>query len=499
MFGVALHAGLHTAAELVAQMDSGGGSPTGSIAAAAAAALVLSHREGDLRTCAALLARTLQERGEELDADDSEVVGGMYALLSLYFMSQDAGIWQTFTTLLGRLRPAAPQQLRLLAATGVDVAGISPETVDALEEAVRDADPHVAVQFIDAVFAVDRIEALCPALWTIVRDAEKNEAGQAPALVPALVGLAWAAFWAGRWEECEEKAQEGLDAMKRLGYGIVMWPLTTVLCAVAAARGEHDRVREVTDEVIAWATPKHVGSALEVCRMVRGLSATGRGDFEAAYREMTSVNPPGVALPGVRLPTSFILDLMEAAVRTGRLDEARAHAGAVRDVGMAQLSPRGDMLVHTGLALTSEDEAAAALFEKALAVPGASLWSFEHARVRLLAGEHLRRRRAVAEARAHLLLAQETFTRLRAQPWIDRAAIEIRACGGRDPATDDLLTAQEREVARLAATGLTNRQIAERLAISPKTVGVHLYRVFPKLGVTSRAGLRDALDPLADR
>ena len=495
MIGVALHGGLRTAGELVAEMNRGEGLPTGSIAAATAAALVLSHEDGDLRTCAALLARTLQERGEVLDADDPEVVAGMYAMLSLYWMSQDLAVWQTFTTLLGRLRPAAPPQLRLLAATGVDVACTSPEILHALEEAARDADPQLAVHLVSAALGSDLGEAVSPALWSIVRDArEKEDAGQAPALpaVPALIGLAWEAFRAGRWEECEETAQEGLDMAERLGYGFANWALTAAQCAVAAARGDHDRVRQVTDEVIAWATPRHVGSALEICRIVRTLSAAGQGDFEAAYRETTSVNPPGVVLPGVRRPTSFILDLMEAAVRTGRRDEARAHAAVVRDVGMARLSPRGDMLVHAALALSSEDDAATPLFTTALEVPGASLWAFEHARVRLLAGEHRRRRRAVIAARDHLVLAQETFTRLRAQPWMDRAAIEIRACGGRGQAPSPL-TPQEQEVARLAATGLSNRQIGERLGLAARTVGAHLYRAFPKLGVTSRAALGDAL------
>jgi DNA-binding CsgD family transcriptional regulator len=491
MIGVALHGGLRTAAELVAEMNRGEGLPIGSLPAATAAALVLSHKDGDLRTCAALLSRTLLERGEVLDADDPEVVAGMYAMLSLHWMSQDPAAWQTFTTLLGRLRPAAPKQLRLLAATGVDVVRTSPETLHALEEAARDADPQLAVHLIGAALVIDRGEAICPAWWSIVRDArEKEDAGQPPALpaVPALIGLAWAAFWAGRWEECEETAQEGLDAAERLGYGIANWALNAAQCGVAAARGDHDRVRQVTDEVIAWATPRHIGGAVETCRIVRALSAASRGDYETAYRETTSVNPPGVVLPGVRRPTSFILDLVEAAVRTGRLDEARAHAAALRDAGMARLSPRGDMLVHTALALTSEDDAAAPLFATALAVPGASLWAFEHARVRLLAGEHLRRRRAVVEARDHLVLAQETFTRLRARPWMDRAAIEIGACGGRGQSSSPL-TPQEQEVARLAATGLSNRHIGERLGLSPRTVSIHLYRAFPKLGVTSRAAL----------
>ena len=97
----------------------------------------------------------------------------------------------------------------------------------------------------------------------------------------------------------------------------------------------------------------------------------------------------------------------------------------------------------------------------------------------------------------------DTFDRLGAEPWARRARRELRATGRtrRRPLDPDapLLTPQELQIARLAAAGLTNKEIAERLYLSPRTVGGHLYRVFPKLGITSRAALRDSLQALADR
>jgi DNA-binding CsgD family transcriptional regulator len=102
-----------------------------------------------------------------------------------------------------------------------------------------------------------------------------------------------------------------------------------------------------------------------------------------------------------------------------------------------------------------------------------------------------------------------TFTGLGALPWVERAAAELRATGARVDAVPaggpaggpgggpaGGLTPQELQVATLAAGGLTNREIGQRLSISPRTVGIHLYRAFPKLGVATRAGLRDALDAL---
>lgn len=102
-------------------------------------------------------------------------------------------------------------------------------------------------------------------------------------------------------------------------------------------------------------------------------------------------------------------------------------------------------------------------------------------------------------AREHLSAAAETFGRLGAHPWTDRANKELRACGIPVPARTlpgGALTAQQWEIARLAATGLTNKQIGERLLLSPRTVSTHLYQLFPKLGVTSRAALHDALAQL---
>jgi DNA-binding NarL/FixJ family response regulator len=123
------------------------------------------------------------------------------------------------------------------------------------------------------------------------------------------------------------------------------------------------------------------------------------------------------------------------------------------------------------------------------------------ARIRLYCGERLRRGKSPAHARHHLALAAEAFRRLGAAPWADRAGQESRACGG--PVRADrgpeaaILTPQQREIALLAATGLSNKQIGERLYLSPRTVSTHLYQLFPKLGVTSRAALRDTLEQLS--
>ncbi|MGH3622241.1 MAG: helix-turn-helix transcriptional regulator [Sciscionella sp.] len=124
---------------------------------------------------------------------------------------------------------------------------------------------------------------------------------------------------------------------------------------------------------------------------------------------------------------------------------------------------------------------------------------FERARTELLYGEWLRRARNQTDARQQLRSACEIFERLGAAPWTDRARTELRATGERRPAQDPVsdllnrLTPQELQVVRLAAKGLSNRDIGAQMFLSPRTVGYHLYKAYPKLGVTSRSELA-ALD-----
>lgn len=118
---------------------------------------------------------------------------------------------------------------------------------------------------------------------------------------------------------------------------------------------------------------------------------------------------------------------------------------------------------------------------------------FDVARIQLALGAHLRRNRQRVEARRHLEAAVAAFETLGAVPWSRRAGHELRASGqtarARDPSTVLDLTPQELQVARFVAEGLTNREVAARLFLSPRTVDYHLRKVFVKLGISSRSRL----------
>jgi DNA-binding CsgD family transcriptional regulator len=191
------------------------------------------------------------------------------------------------------------------------------------------------------------------------------------------------------------------------------------------------------------------------------------------------------------------LDLVDGAVHTGRHREAAAHVAAMQEAGVAGLSPRLALVTAGAAAMAAGDDEAGALYETALSLPDAGAWPFELARVQLGYGEHLRRVGAASAARRRLVTARDGFTRLGAHPWAARASGRPWA-GGTTVRADRVLdaappTAQQLEIARMAAAGLTNKQIADRLHLSPRTVGANLYRIFPKLGVTSRSTLGDAL------
>lgn len=179
-------------------------------------------------------------------------------------------------------------------------------------------------------------------------------------------------------------------------------------------------------------------------------------------------------------------------MRSGSSDVASAIVEDLTPLSEATPSPALLCGLRLSRALLSPPEAAEPLFRKALDEVPAD-WPFERARVHLALGAWLRRQRRSAESRVVLQAAREVFDALGASAWSERARQELRAGGTSSPRQDptvlDQLTSTELRVAQLAAQGLTNRQIGQRLYVSPRTVSTHLQRMFPKLGVTSRGEL----------
>jgi DNA-binding CsgD family transcriptional regulator len=192
----------------------------------------------------------------------------------------------------------------------------------------------------------------------------------------------------------------------------------------------------------------------------------------------------------------YMLDFVETALHTGHLDEARALAAETVLLNLAAVSPRVALLTVAVSAMTAPDSEAGDLYQSALTHPGINEFPFDRARILLAQGMWLRRVRRHTEARNALGLAADDFDHLGARPWAERARAELRAAGASvKQSLGEIapLSSQERRVAELAADGKTTKEIAAQLSISARTVDGHLYRLFRKLGITSRAGLSKAL------
>ncbi|WP_393087833.1 response regulator transcription factor [Streptomyces sp. LN704] len=301
----------------------------------------------------------------------------------------------------------------------------------------------------------------------------------------------------GEWDAAERTGKRGLDLTATHGYALFAHQYHGFLGLIAAWRGDTEGATAALNRLDRWARPRGVGHLTQLAEAIGAAAHLTTGDFEGAYAYAGGLTAPGTFTPYSQQALRTLLDLVESAVHTGRTAQARAHAVAARDQGLPAISPRLAFLTAAALAMTEDDTRAREAFERAVAHPAGAEFPFELARVRLAQGMWLRRARERAAARTCFEQAAEIFDRLGAAPWARRTRAELRAAGaatGRSAhVAATALTAQERQIAELAASGLSNKEIGARLFLSPRTVGAHLYRVFPKLGISSRASLRDAL------
>lgn len=302
---------------------------------------------------------------------------------------------------------------------------------------------------------------------------------------------------AGHWEKAQQVGEDGLEmARQAQGEELLRHHFLAYLGVLAAWRGDLDTARRYAAEVTEWSRPRELQMYLHVTQRIAARIALAEGDYEAAYQAAIKVSPPGIFPPNNVQVADDMLDLIEAAVHTGRLEEARAHAAEAVRLDLSEISPRVAALTLAISAMTASDSEAGDLYDAALTHPGIGEFPFDHARIALAQGMWLRRMRRHTQARDALEFAAVTFDRLGARPWAARARAELRAAGAsakRSLGNWAELSPQEQRIAELAATGHTTKQIAAQLSISARTVDNHLYRVFPKLGITSRAGLSEAL------
>lgn len=300
----------------------------------------------------------------------------------------------------------------------------------------------------------------------------------------------------GDWERAAAAAEEGRRMAAETGQAI--WSSGTLASEARAMAlvGDAGRAMELAAEAESTASPRRLTCYLAIVQLARGLAYLNTGRHVEAFDAFRRLFDPADPSCHTREGLSGIMFLAEAAVHAGRRDEAATViAGLER---LAEITP--SPVLHTQLlyarAVLADDDTAEALYRKGLA-HNLARWPWVRARLQLAYGSWLRRQRRVAESRPLLRSAHTTFDYVGATTWAEQARAELRAAGERaaadqHPATD-MLSAQELQIARLAAEGLSNREIGQRLFLSHRTVGSHLYRIFPKLNIASRAQLASRL------
>ncbi|WP_162605985.1 ATP-binding protein [Jiangella aurantiaca] len=300
--------------------------------------------------------------------------------------------------------------------------------------------------------------------------------------------LALAYLVSGRFRDAEVTVADASTLAAELGQRVQVTVLTSMEAWLAAVRGDIAACERLAAQVLSDGHGHRLAAAtatwaLAVADLARAEPAAALDRLERAGHGTSRRDLLVRALP----------DHIDAAVRVGDRALARDLLAELRGWADRTGSPVASALDLRCAAILDDGPSARDRFEESLRVGGCG--PYDRARTQLAFGEWLRRHRRPSAARAQLTEALETFDRAAAYAWKPRAEAELGALGvrppGRTPAPRAAvqLTPQELQVVRLAAQGQTNREIAAQLFLSPRTVGHHLYKAYPKLGVSRRAEL----------
>jgi DNA-binding CsgD family transcriptional regulator len=316
-------------------------------------------------------------------------------------------------------------------------------------------------------------------------------------LTQALVHLAWAAVHTGDWDVAAAASAEAARLARdtrQPQYGLT-GELIGVL--VRALRGTEQDIDAVVAQPERALQAMKGGPLLATAHLARGAAAIGEARHEEAFRSLWPVFDKTQPAFHRFMRWSGFVDLTEAAVAGGQAAQLVDVVAELEAVAVHSGSPFLQAVLDAVRPLFAADDKAEGLFLTALGTKPMA-HPFLQARTLLSFGRWLRRQRRPSDARVPLRQSIQVLDSLGATMWSKRARQELRATGVRiGPRTRDArehLTAQELQIAKLAAEGLSNREIGERLFLSHRTVGGHLYRIFPKLGVSTRAQLTHVLN-----
>jgi ATP/maltotriose-dependent transcriptional regulator MalT len=305
-------------------------------------------------------------------------------------------------------------------------------------------------------------------------------------------------IWHGNLASAAVVADATMERATQLGGDFPLFIALTLRAAVGAYVGRLSDARHDLNQAIAIAQRCGSTRLAEWPATLAGFVEVSAGDYRAALSGLEPLLPMVELFPDASeiISSSFVPEAIEAMVGLGRLDDAEPLVKALerngRRLDRAWTLAVGMRCRAMLQAARGDVTAAMASVEEAMAQHQRLSMPFECARTQLLSGQLQRRLRRRDAASAALRGARDTFEQLGATIWAERAETElVRGVSGR--ARNAGLTAAEERVAELAVSGLTNRDIAAAIFLSPKTVEVNLSRIYRKLGIRSRAELHQAL------
>ena len=370
---------------------------------------------------------------------------------------------------------------------GIDLARRGAAIVEAREELTVGG---LLIDFAECLTALEQYEMarrLLEQALPVYRDR-----GELVPLIAALSVLADLELHRGRLERASAAATEALERARELDLTRhVAWALVG-LAGIEAVLGRVDDCRAHVAEAIATRAPADTVVEAHALDAI-GRLELGAGRAQESIPCFERVREIAGSAAGATPLLRWRPDLIEAYVRTKRLPEAAAELAAFERLEDTGLGPWATATLARSRALLADEGSLDDAFAEALSSCTDSVSPFEHARTELVYGERLRRAGRRLDSRAQLRASLDEFERLGASSWAERAREELRASGEtvrkRDPALVDELTPRELEIALQVADGGTNKEVAARLFLSPKTVELHLGRVYRKLGIRSRTEL----------
>ena len=341
---------------------------------------------------------------------------------------------------------------------------------------------------------MERFERAQKALERVID--QSRAAGALAQLAYPLAVRSQLGFRRGAWTAAYADAEEAARVSRETGQESALSYALQMQAEIEAALGRFDEARAHASESMDLAhrteTPvfgPYARAALAAVALSEGQADVGISEYETARDELLAISMPA---PG---EVFWTVELVEAHARAGSGEKAAAELERLEELIEDGFPPVQLAQLERSRALAASDhDEAVAHFEKALEHHTRSRTPFEHARTQLAYGERLRKRKARTEARDHLRSALDTFERLGARTWSERARGELRTGGGASgPASalplSEVLTPHELQVALIVARGATNKEVAAQLFVSPKTVEHRLGNIYKKLEVRSRTEL----------